>query len=715
VQNPILTVLKIAAFTILAFLVGMDFWQGLKQEDRIEDLARRLGTMEGQQAGSVAATRESAQAQREATAATKALVDALSRIATSGLVRAGPDAGTPQGQGRPSAGPGGSDDAPGSPGGPGPEDVTPALGAAQDEGPPPRVQGRARELWGRYPNYLTPDPKPVRYPPLDAPGADTAARLRIWYGPGPSKINAITASDARLTIRIKTYCLDTIGQSHVEDPYGYAPALAERVEVNPDHTEYVVWLRPDVRWHPPQVDLTRYPHLRGEHFVTAHDFAFTMDRIKDPTVDAASLRSYYTECRGIEVVDDHCFIVHWNKPQWQSIEFTFLFYPVPRFVFAFDETGAEYPENQVGLAFNDHWFYRGNHWIGCGPYYVVEYQPDSHWLLRRFDDYYGDLPPIWELHQEIFPTISLANTKLERGDFDLDTMIPRDYDRALKQGPNAFTDGRIDEMIVGSTQYSFIGWKNTHPIFEDVKVRRAMTHACDRPRILNTLALGKGRVITGPHQWGTPFYPDDIPVIPFDLDAARRLLEEAGWKDADGNGVLEKDLDGVRTDFVFTAMVPDNDQFRPIFEIFREDLLKIGVQMELEFLQWNQFAKRLDERDFACTALLWSGSGWESDLYQIWHSSQIEEIPSSNFIEFKDEEVDRLIVELRTVFDKDERVKMQRRLHERLHELQPYTFLNNMDLHMLWWKDRLENVAEGTRYRLRPQVRFLPMMKRKAE
>jgi peptide/nickel transport system substrate-binding protein len=688
-SNPILQAFKIAAFGILAFLVWISFWQTSRQEEVIRKLETKLGQMQGETSASQGRNRDLQDEIRGLAGQVTALKDVLAKMDFRQVApaRQADDAGR-------------TDDRPSPANADVPEYFTP----------------EARALWGRFPDYLKKDPDAVVYPDLDQPGVDAAGRLRVRYGDTPSGINPLTTSDARVSDQIELYCLQPLTTRHVKQPSFYDQGLAIRVEKSPDYKEWVVWLREDVLWHPAQVDLTRYPHLKGRHHVTAHDVKFTVDMILNPDVNCGALRSYYTECEGVEVVDDHCFVVRWKKPQYTSIGFTLGLQPIPEFVLAFDESGQRYDAGQIGLAFNDHWFYRSNNYVGCGPYYVASFDPSDHVLLRRFDDFYGTLPPIREIHQQIFAEEKLGVQKLESGEFDLYSLMVKDWEKkVLKEtGKTPFTDGSIEERWIWRTSYSFIAWKNTHPLFSDPEVRRAMTLACDRERLRDVLQLGKAVVVTGPQHPTSPFYPPDLEPVPFDLDAAKALLAERGWKDADGNGVLEREREGQVEEFRFTAMVPNNPLFRPIFEIFKEDLDRIGVKVALDFLNWKEFSQRLEARQFECTALLWSGDGWESDLYQIWHSSQIDEVPSSNFIEFGDEEADALIIELRGTFEHEDRVRLQRKLHKRIAALQPYTFLLCFQVPLMFWPSRVGNLDAGIQFATRPKVRYSPMTVRSA-
>jgi ABC-type transport system substrate-binding protein len=652
-ESPALSVVKTVVLGVLALLVGLTFWQGVRREDRAEELRQDVGQLRND----------------------------LQMLA--GRIREGGVAVAPA-----------------------------ATASAASETPPAWVTGRARELWGRTPNFLTVDPDAVRYPALSTPGINPNGRLTTWFQNAVSGLNPITKQDGLLTIRIKERCLDNVAGRHVKNPSLYSPNLALRVEHDPEFTEYVVWLRPGVRWQTPEVDLERYAHLKGAHEVTAKDFQFTLDLILNKEVDGGSLRSYYSECSGIEVVDDHCFVMRWRKKQYNSLEYTLgSFYPLPEFVFRYDEKGRRYTDAEVGGAFNDHWFYRDNHFIGCGPYALVSYDDNSHCLLRRFDEHWDrkNVPPIRELYMEVFSDRGLQIQKLMAGEHDYGGLLAKDWDRLRNDPSTPLFQGKLEENWIPSTQYGFIAWKNTHEFFKDVRVRRAMTMACDRPRILETLSLGRGVNSTGPHYVHSPNCPKDLKPLPFDLAAARALLAEAGWKNRAGDGVLVKEFDGTVKPFQFKAMIPSIPEWKSIWEIFKEDLAKIGVVVDLDMLEWKQFSERLDSRTFEATCLYWDTSGWDDDLYQIWHSSQVEEIPSSNFIEFEDAEVDRLIEQARVTFDPAERVKVQQAAHRRIAELQPYTFMNTVETPVLSYKDRVGNVKAGLVYRIRPFGRTFPM------
>jgi ABC-type transport system substrate-binding protein len=679
----------------MAFALMLVFWQGNRREEANIRLQSEVGQLRGevgQQAGRLRESQAALQQHQAAVDRLSGSVDALTNLLGSGAVRiAGPE-GTP------------------------PPATTsrtaPKVPLTGPDAAPTWLTGRARELWGRYPNFLQPDPDPVVIPSLSTPGIDPNGRVRTWFQSALSGLNPITKNDGNLNRNIRYRCMACVGQYHDKNPDLYKPWLATRVEVDPDYLEYVIFLRRGVKWQVPQLDLERYPHLKGDHEVTARDLKFALDLLMDPAVEASHLRSYYSECAGAEVVDDHCLIVRWKKKQWNSKDYTVPeFFPLPEFLLAYDEKGRPYETERLAAAINDHWFYRDNRFIGCGPYLLAEYDPSSHCLLRRDDNYFlqQELPPIREIYMEIFPSRELQMKKLMAGEHDYGGLLPLDWDRLRKDPKTPLSQGKMEENWQWGTQFGFIAWKNTHPIFKDVKVRTAMTLACDRQRMSDSLDLGKSAVVTGPAFFLSPFAPEELKPLPFDLERSKALLAEAGWKDQDGNGVLEKVIDGEMREFRFKAMIPQNKEWADVFEIFKEDLAKIGVILEPEQLQWGQFSDRLDDRKFECTALYWDTSGWDSDHFQIWHSSQIAEPKSSNFIEFKDEQVDKWIEEARITFDVPKRREIQKNIHRRIAELQPYTFMVTRRQAVCSFPDRLQNVKAGMVYKMRPFSRLFAM------
>jgi peptide/nickel transport system substrate-binding protein len=148
------------------------------------------------------------------------------------------------------------------------------------------------------------------------------------------------------------------------------------------------------------------------------------------------------------------------------------------------------------------------------------------------------------------------------------------------------------------------------------------------------------------------------------------MLAEAGWKDADGDGVLDKDGRAFR----FTVLTNQGNGERiKASEIIQQNLKKVGLDVKIRVMEWQAFLEQIDKHTFDAIILGWSMSR-DPDLYDIWHSSKTKK-GEYNFIGYRNAEVDRLLVECRRTFGIEQRKKIYFRIHEILADEQPYAFL----------------------------------------
>jgi peptide/nickel transport system substrate-binding protein len=158
--------------------------------------------------------------------------------------------------------------------------------------------------------------------------------------------------------------------------------------------------------------------------------------------------------------------------------------------------------------------------------------------------------------------------------------------------------------------------------------------------------------------------------LPYDPQKARQLLAEAGWKDTDGDGILDKDGKPFRFKLITNS---GNDIRRDVGVLVQRQLRELGIDVIFETYEWSIFLKNfINAKYFDACILGWSLSP-DPDDYQIWHSSQIEK--GFNFISYKNPEVDHLWEEGRKEYHIEKRKQIYWRIHELMAEDQPYTFL----------------------------------------
>ena len=563
-------------------------------------------------------------------------------------------------------------------------------GAARDEIPP-----GVRVLHPELENFL--EPADTHWPP---PGAATNGVLARSFEYGdPKGFNILLEGSGILEERIYTYCRIRLGEPKSwTDPSSYYGSLAFRLEISDDSREFTAYLRPHVKWHAPSavnLDEPRYAWLRGDHEVTAHDVAFTLDLIANPEVQAGRWKSLYAGLDAGKALDDRTLAVRWKRKEYMNLVATLGLWATPRFLYAHDADGKPFPKETLGLRVNQHW-YDNKGFVGAGPYRMTHYEPGRAIVLERNEDFFGEKPAIQKLVYPIYTDSKQTLLKLrarELGDGELTAAQYREeilsYEKLGKKPSNSpFFDGRILCQKIPRLAYSYVAWNGARAMFADKRVRRAMTHALDRRRIIDHIYAGLGSIATGPYPLDSSNNDPSIEPLPFDLEAARKLLAEAGWTDTDHDGLVDKELhagDGKRSPFSFRlSFAAGQHEAESTVKIFAEDLLKIGVKLNLDPVDWALLQKRKDERQFDAYVAGWN-TPWITDLYPVWHSSQADLPRGANAVSFRNEEADRIIEKLRVTFDEEARIGLFRAFHRIVHDEQPYTFVMvRRKVHCTW-------------------------------
>jgi len=545
-------------------------------------------------------------------------------------------------------------------------------------------------------NFLK--PADTHWPP---PGATLDGEItRGWPTGDPKGFNSYLESFADLSEYVEAYAaLPLASRNSWTNPEIWHGELAHRVEITDDFKEFTIYLNKGVMWHPPaNLDLNdkKYAWLKGNHEVTAEDMVFSFDMILHPQVENGAQKNYYAELESAKAVDSHTLVVRWKKKQYLNVEQTLSLFPLPKFIFGFDAEGKPFSKETVGIRFNQHW-YNNKGFVGAGPYRMESYKSGSKIRLVRNEAFTGDKPAIAAINYPIYTDPQQTLLKLKAHEISYGGLTPGQYREEIlryegKEKPKGspFFDGRIHCQKIFSPSFDYIGWNADRPLFADKRVRRAMTYAFDRARILESVFVGLGEITTHPYVAGASYVDPSIKPYPFDLQMAKKLLAEAGFTDSDGDGLLDKKLrpgDTKPTPFEFTLLMSaSSPEAAAMANIFREDLLKIGVKMNLDAAEWSLMLKRMEEKSFDAHTGAWL-MNFDVDLYQIWHSSQADVPKGSNRIGFRNKAADKIIEELRITFDPAKRTELLQAFHRLVHEEQPYTFFKTRKVVACAWKD----------------------------
>ena len=497
------------------------------------------------------------------------------------------------------------------------------------------------------------------------------------FGVNPPKLTPLLSSDVYASI-LQARVIETLT---TQDPYTleYKPllctdwtiednaeaydAFVEEMKAN-GATDEEISVHPDRPW---AVTITF--RLRrgitfsdGESF-DADDIVFSYDWIMNPKVDAPRARAYFKRIKRVEKVGTHAVVVKFEEPYFEAFELAGSI-PVLSETFYGAHTPEDFNKNP-GLL------------LGSGPYRLKDpssWRPGDPLELIRNERYWGESGPFKRLVCRVIENEAAELTAFRNGEIDMYGAEPIQYqgiieDTKLMDRVNNYV---LEHMRTG---YTYIAWnqkrKGEPTPFADRRVRQAMTMLCDRESVCDQIFLGYAKVATGPFHYLGEQADSRIQPWPHDVDRARSLLAEAGFEDRDGDGVLESP-DG--TPFQIKLSYPaSGETYKRVLLLLKDSFARGGVVLELDPTDWPLMIRKLETRDFDAITLGWS-AGIETDIYQMFHSSQIED-NGDNFLSYANRELDQAITEARRTMDRSKRMTLWRRTHQILHEDQPYTFL----------------------------------------
>lgn len=284
--------------------------------------------------------------------------------------------------------------------------------------------------------------------------------------------------------------------------------------------------------------------------------------------------------------------------------------------------------------------------IGSGPYTFVEWKQGDHVTLKAFDNYYAGKPATDNLIMKVIPETSQRSIALETGEIDLA------YDMAVNDLPKVRDNDNLTVYEVPSLSCWYMSMNLNKEPFDNPKVREALTLAIDRQALIDTINAGSGQpadAIIAPAVFG--YYSTGVPE--YNPEKAKELLAEAGYPDG----------------FSMTLWVNDNQSRIEMCQAVQAMLLEIGVQCEIEVLEFGSFISKTTNGEHDMAYFGWTTSSGDADYtyYSLEHSSQQGAAGNRSFINDKD--VDTLIEKARSSTDEEERLELYKELAIKLDEI----------------------------------------------
>ena len=363
----------------------------------------------------------------------------------------------------------------------------------------------------------------------------------------------------------------------IDDNLQIVPDLAETF-TNPEPTRYVATIRRGVRFHDGRA-------------LTARDIAFTFNSLIDPNFVSAR-KGAYRLLQSVRAVDDY------------TVEFTLK------------EAFGSFPINLVmGIVPEGAPASIAQKPIGTGPYKFVSYAADDRVVLEANRDYWDGAPANDGVVLKVVPDETMRGLEMRKASAD---MVVNDL--APDVIHTLLGEGKVAIKTATGVDYAYIGFNMRDPLLKDARVRQAIGFAIDREAIVQYLRRGMARVASGvipPLSWA---FADDTFKFTHDPARARQLLDEAGYRDPDG--------DGGQPRLRLTLKTSTSEVYRVQAAVIQRDLANVGIELELRSMEFATLSSDIAKGNVQLYTLQWVGVTDPDMLRRVFHSGQV---PPSGF------------------------------------------------------------------------------------
>lgn len=435
------------------------------------------------------------------------------------------------------------------------------------------------------------------------------------------------AEDGTLTVKAATDENPLAAQLKADGKDSLTLQPADYTDVQRE-TIFTYYLRPEARW------------ADGQPF-TASDLEFGLQVIRNPLVDGDSIRVYYADLIECTPLTPQVVRMKYREQYFQAFEFTYglAMYSPPKHLFErfFREQGLqltlepltaeqEAAQKKVSVHgeafakfFNSDPRYSENP-LGTGPYQITRWNRQDSITLKRRDDYWDSKERGYldEIVVKFIPDDTTAFQALRAGEIDFHYRMPAEqYFENLNPLPSWFKDKYVKGEWF-SPGYSYVGWNMLKPEFADRRVRVALAMLFNTQEWIAKKMHGGAVPVSGSQYIFGIAYDRDVRPIDYDPEAAKEILEQAGWVDSNGDGVLDRN----GRKFTCQILIPSGSKVvEEQMAVLQKEFKQVGIEATIQTLEWASYLERIHNKDFDVCRMSWAQS-LESDPYQLWHSSE---------------------------------------------------------------------------------------------
>jgi dipeptide transport system substrate-binding protein len=411
------------------------------------------------------------------------------------------------------------------------------------------------------------------------------------------------------------------------------PGLAESWEISDDGLEYTFKLRPGVKFQTTDF-FTPTRDMNADDVIFSFERQLRAEHPWNQYVPGAAWEysngmGFPDLIKSIEKVDDLTVKFVLNRPEapfLADLAMDFAVVVSKEYADSLEAAGTKEQLNQQP--------------VGTGAFEFVAYQPKAVIRYRAHEEYWGGKQPIDDLVFAITPDASVRVQKLQAGECHI-MPYPNAADvAALKADPN------LQVMEQEGLNVAYLAYNTTQPPFDKVEVRKALNMAINKEAIVDAVFEGQAKPAKNPIPPTMWSYNDAIEDDPYDLDAAKKMLEEAGVT----NLSMKLWAMPVSRPYMLNA--------RRAAEIIQEDFSKIGVTAEIVTMDWAEYLDKSKEKDRDGAVILgWTGDNGDPDNF-LDTLLGCDAVGGNNRAQWCNEEFDKLVSDAKVTSDQAERTKL---------------------------------------------------------
>jgi peptide/nickel transport system substrate-binding protein len=437
------------------------------------------------------------------------------------------------------------------------------------------------------------------------------------------------------------------------DPNTLEPVglLAESWDVNEDATVYTFHLREGVTW------------SDGEPF-TADDVVFTYELYMNEATGSPRVSDFSAKIESMEAVDDQTVVFNLVNTYVDFAVDIMIYNVIAEHIWA--DVDPAVISQDPGANGTD-----PSRVVGTGPFLFQEWIIEDHVTLVPNENYWNGAPYLDEFIFKVVPDQAAGVAQLQTGEID--------YFEGVPESSLVEFEGSSDVTIVDYPTLSFTFYgtnldETKTTLFQDKEVRQAMLYALDREAMIESIRFGYGEVALGTMpvlSWA--YNPDEIELTyPYDPEMAVQLLEEAGWTDTNGNGIVDKD----GTELSFTMYTNAGNLVRESYlTVLQEYWAEVGIEMIPQLEPFPALVERITQTfDFEAYLI---GFNWSvsPDQTTMWHTDSAGGA-GFNTVSYSNPEVDRLLDEALIETDREKRIELYTEMQNIIMEDLPHTILD---------------------------------------